>query len=60
MSSDEAAQHIVQAIYQGEKELIMSNYGKLTVFLKRHFPWLVSWLISIFQVKIKSRTLIKE
>jgi uncharacterized protein len=55
MSTDEAAKQIVKAIHRREKELIMSSYGKLIIFLKRHTPWLVLWLISIFQIKIKSR-----
>ena len=42
MSADEAAKQIVQAIDRGQKELIMSSYGKLVVWLKCHTPWLIS------------------
>jgi short-subunit dehydrogenase len=55
MSADEAAKQIIQAIARGQRELVLSNYGKLIVFLKRHNPWLISWLISTFQIRVKSR-----
>jgi uncharacterized protein len=55
MSADEAAKQIIHAIERRQKELIMSSYGKLVVWLKCHTPWLVSWLISIFKIRVKSR-----
>ena len=56
MSADEAAKQIIYAIDRGQKELVMSNYGKLVVWLKCYTPWLISWLISIFKIRVKSRS----
>ncbi len=55
MSADVAAKQIIKAIDRGQKEVILSNYGKLIVLLKRHTPTLIAWLISTFKIKVKSR-----
>ncbi|MDJ0535547.1 MAG: SDR family oxidoreductase [Xenococcaceae cyanobacterium MO_207.B15] len=50
MSTTETAQQIVQAISRRKREVIMTGYGKLAVWLKRHLPGLLSWLLSILKV----------
>ncbi|NER50064.1 MAG: SDR family oxidoreductase [Symploca sp. SIO1A3] len=53
MSPEETAQQIVQGIERRQREQVLTYYGKLVVLLKRHLPWLLSWLIS--QMKIKEK-----
>ncbi|MDJ0744172.1 MAG: SDR family oxidoreductase [Xenococcaceae cyanobacterium MO_167.B27] len=50
MSTTETAQQIVQAISRRKREVILTGYGKLAVWLKRHLPGLLSWLLSILKV----------
>ena len=48
-STTETAQQIVKAIARRKTEIVLTGYGKLAVWLKRHFPRLLSWLLSIFK-----------
>ena len=42
MSTTETAQQIVRAIARRKREIVLTGYGKLAVWLKRHFPGLLS------------------
>lgn len=55
MSSEKAAKEIVKAIERRQPEQILTYYGKLIVFLKRHFPSLINWLITIADIKVSAR-----
>lgn len=55
-SAEQTAKQIIKAIHKRKKEQVLTSYGKLVVFLQRHFPWLVSWLISILKIKVASRS----
>ena len=55
-SAEETAKQILKAIHKRQKEQVLTSYGKLVVFLQRHFPWLVSWLISRLKIKVISRS----
>ncbi len=50
MSTTETAQLIIQAIARRRREVILTGYGKLAVWLKRYLPELLSWLLSILKV----------
>lgn len=52
ISPSQAAKEIVQAIYQRKKEKAITNYSKVIIFLKRHLPGLVLWIISRFKIKV--------
>ncbi|NET35309.1 MAG: SDR family oxidoreductase [Cyanothece sp. SIO1E1] len=55
ISADEAAQQIVQAIDRRQSEQVITYYSKLIIWLKRHLPGLVSWIISTYKIKVTSR-----
>jgi short-subunit dehydrogenase len=38
MSSEEVAQHILKAVQQRKRDLVLTTQGKLTVFLNKWFP----------------------
>lgn len=50
-SAEKTAQQIVKAIHRRQREQVLTSYGKLAVFLQRHAPWLLSWLMAILQIK---------
>ena len=47
MSTTTTAQQIVRAIARRKTEIVLTGYGKLAVWLKRHFPGLLSWILSL-------------
>lgn len=49
VSTTETAQQIVKAIAKRKREIVLTSYGKLGVWLKRHLPGLLSWLLTIFK-----------
>ncbi len=48
MSTDRAARTIVRAIGRRRREIVVTGHGKALVFLYRHAPWLLQWLIARF------------
>ena len=50
MSTTTTAQQIVRAIARRKTEIVLTGYGKLAVWLKRHFPGLLSWLFSVLKL----------
>ncbi len=49
VSTTETAKQIVKAIANRKREIVLTSYGKLAVWLKRHLPGLLSWLLTISQ-----------
>jgi hypothetical protein len=59
MSSEECAMHVVKAIKKRKRAIILTNEGKLTVWLNKWFPSLVDKLIFINLSKEKNSPLKK-
>ncbi len=45
MSSEEVAQHLVDAVRQRRRDLVLTGQGKLTVFLNKWLPGLADKLV---------------
>jgi short-subunit dehydrogenase len=45
MPTDAAARRIAKAIARRRREVVVTGHGKLMVWLERHVPWLVAFLI---------------
>jgi len=43
MDVDKAARQMIRAIQGRTRERIITGHGQIAVFIKRHFPFLVSW-----------------
>jgi hypothetical protein len=54
MPAPVAARRIMRAIARRRREAVITAHGRLTVFVQRHAPWLVDWIVRRFGVK--SRT----
>jgi short-subunit dehydrogenase len=48
MPTDRAAQQIARAIRRRRREVVVTGHGKALVFLYRHAPWLLQFLIARF------------
>jgi NAD(P)-dependent dehydrogenase (short-subunit alcohol dehydrogenase family) len=46
-----AARAIVRAIARRRREAVITGHGRVTVFLERHTPWLIDWVIGRFSVR---------
>jgi short-subunit dehydrogenase len=51
MPTERAARQIVRAIARRRREAVITGHGKVTVFLQRHTPRLLAWVIRRFGVK---------
>jgi short-subunit dehydrogenase len=51
LSAGKAARHIVRATAHRRAETVITGHGKITVFLQRHVPWLISGVIGRFGVR---------
>lgn len=60
MPADVTAKAIASAILKRRSELVLTNYGKLVVFLKRHVPKFLSWLLSILNIQVAARPPVKD
>jgi NAD(P)-dependent dehydrogenase (short-subunit alcohol dehydrogenase family) len=49
--ADRAARAIVRAVARRRREVVITWYGKLAVFVQRHAPWLVARVIRMFGVR---------
>lgn len=47
MPAEQAARLIIRAVWRRKPEYIVTFHGKLAVWLQRHFPGLVRWLIRV-------------
>jgi short-subunit dehydrogenase len=50
-----AARQIVHAIARRRREAVITGHGRITVFMQRHAPWLVDWIVSRFGVKSRAQ-----
>ena len=48
--ADKAAAKLVRAVVKRKNVAVITGHGKLVVFLERHFPWLVSFLVGMLGV----------
>jgi short-subunit dehydrogenase len=48
MPTDRAARTIVRAIRRRRREVVVTGHGKALVFLYRHAPWLLQFVIARF------------
>ncbi|MGE4232819.1 MAG: SDR family NAD(P)-dependent oxidoreductase [Bacteriovoracia bacterium] len=55
MPTNKAARQIVRALEKRKSEQIITNHGKIAVFLERHFPWFLDWLVSRYLIKMTKR-----
>jgi short-subunit dehydrogenase len=46
MPADKAARKIARAVARRRREIVVTGHGKLAVWLERHVPWLVSFIVS--------------
>jgi short-subunit dehydrogenase len=53
MPTEKAARQIVRATARRRREVVITGHGKVAVFLQRHTPWLLAWLIR--RLGIRSR-----
>jgi short-subunit dehydrogenase len=51
MSAEECAVHILKAIYQRKRTLVLTFTGKRTVFMNKFFPALADKLVQKFFFK---------
>ncbi|PSB03013.1 SDR family NAD(P)-dependent oxidoreductase [Merismopedia glauca] len=55
-STEQTAKEIVKAVYRRQTEQVLTVYGKFIVLAQRHLPWLLSWLISRWQIKVVAKS----
>ena len=55
VSAQQAAQEMLDAIYRQQPEIVMTNYGRLAVLLKRYAPGLLPCLLSILKTRISQK-----
>jgi len=46
-----AARAIVRAIARRRREAVITSHGRITVFVERHAPWLIDWVVGRFCVR---------
>lgn len=51
LPAQKAALKILKAIYQKKRTAVITSHGKILVFLHRHFPWFVDFMIRRFSIK---------
>lgn len=54
MPTQKAAQKMIGAIAQRKREVIITTHGKLAVFMKRHFPWVIQ--LAMEKLNLKGRS----
>ena len=50
MDTDKAAAKLVRAVIKRKRVAVITAHGKIVVFLERHFPWLISFLVGLLGV----------
>lgn len=50
MDTDKAAKKLVTAVIKRKREAVITGHGKSVVFLERHFPWFVAFLVRAARV----------
>lgn len=51
MPAETAARKILKAVYRRKREAVITLHGKLGVFLGRHFPQLLHFLLALFRIR---------
>jgi short-subunit dehydrogenase len=51
MDTDKAAAKLVKAVIKRKPVAVITGHGKFVVFLERHFPWLVSFLVQALGIQ---------
>jgi short-subunit dehydrogenase len=51
MDTDKAAAKLVRAVIKRKRVAVITLHGKLVVFLERHVPWLVSFLVHVLGIQ---------
>ena len=46
MPTDKAARQMSKAMYKRKREVIITNHGKVIVWISRHLPWFIHFLLS--------------
>jgi short-subunit dehydrogenase len=50
MDTDKAAAKLVRAVLRRRRVAVITFHGRTVVFLERHFPWLISFLVRVLGV----------
>jgi hypothetical protein len=50
MDADEAARKLVKAVIRRKREAVITGHGRIVVFLERHSPWLISFLVRVARI----------
>ena len=50
MDTDKAARKLVKAVVKRKREAVITGHGKIVVFVERHFPWLIWFLVRVARV----------
>ena len=51
MDSDKAAARLVKAVIRRKRVAVVTFHGKVVVFLERHFPWLIPFLVKTLRIE---------
>ena len=51
MDTDKAAAKLVKAVIKRKRVAVITFHGKVVVFLERHFPWLIPFLIKTLKIE---------
>jgi hypothetical protein len=50
MDTDKAAAKLVKGTLKRKRVVVITGHGKIVVFLERHVPWLISFLIKVLGI----------
>jgi short-subunit dehydrogenase len=53
MDTDKAAAKLVKGVLKRKRVVVITGHGKIVVFLERHAPWLVSFLVRVLAIDKK-------
>jgi short-subunit dehydrogenase len=51
METDKAASKLVKAVIKRKRVAVITGHGKVVVFLGRHVPWLVSYVVRVMGIR---------
>jgi hypothetical protein len=55
VDTDKAVAAMVKGILRRKKVVVVTGHGKLLVFLERHAPWLVTFLVRVLGIQKRRR-----
>ena len=50
MDTDKAAAKLVRAVLKRRRVAVITLHGRVVVFLERHSPWLIAFLVNVLRV----------